>query len=59
MIMKTEHIKNTGQKVNKGQMRKLPGGPMGQIAKRGQIRQLARVAKWAKICKGRHGPVFP
>ena len=40
MIMKTEHIKNTGQIGNKGQMRKLPGGgggwPMGQIAKRGQ-----------------------
>ena len=25
MIMKTEHIKNTGQIGNKGQMRKLPG----------------------------------
>ena len=39
MIMKTEHIKNTGQIGNKGQMRKLPGGggwPIGQIAKRGQ-----------------------
>ena len=30
MIMKTEHIKNTGQIGNKGQMRKLPGGGDGQ-----------------------------
>ena len=29
MIMKTVHIKNTGQIVNKGKMRKLPGGGGG------------------------------
>ena len=61
MLMKTKHVKNTGQVVRRGKIGKLPGGgckggklPGGANGKNCQGR-----ANKAKNCSGGHCPFCP
>ena len=57
MIMKSKHVKNTGQMVRRGQIGKLPGG--GANCQGGQPGQIARGAKGSKNCTGVGLPLLP
>ena len=53
-MMKTKPVKNTGQMVRKGKIRKLPGGRKG-----GKLLVWGGGAKEAKNCSGGPLPVCP
>ena len=60
MIMKTKHVKNTGQMVRRGQIGKLPGGAKGANCEGGgQTGQIAKGGgeqRGQKIAQGGHCP---
>ena len=60
MIMKTKHVKNTGQMVRRGQIGKLPGGKGGKLPGGGKGGKLPGGGqRGQKISQGGIAPFAP